>query len=60
MSGRHRAGSLISPLVLCAEILLLNYSLTLPHLTPLRVLQKRSSEMHDYIYHEAVTKGAIY
>ena len=60
MSGRHRAGTLISSPVFPAEMLLLNYTLTLHHLTRLGVLKKRSSEMHGYIYHEAVMKGAIY
>lgn len=60
MSGRDRAGSLIASLVFHAEMLLLNYTLTLPHLTTLGVLKKRSSEMHGYISHEAVRKGAIY
>lgn len=60
MSGRHGAGTLNSSPVFPAEMLLLNYTLTLHQLTTLGVLKKRSSEMHGYIYHEAVMKGAIY
>lgn len=52
-----RLGPLFYPRSFPAEMLLLNFTLTLYYLSSFAVLKKCSSEMHGHVYYEAAMTG---